>query len=207
MISHDDYRPNFRWMTGSIIWYFYSRPQTRRMCQDGVCGRMDENTVYTTCDSTQPAPSLVELLICTPGCWTSLNFSSRINAGGADGSPCRFYLKHAKSISTDRDTMQGASHISPACKLLPLIFPAYSRFCRNSAALWGRWRLTDRQLVSIKTSNNGEGWGGEGGVLSAATLEHRGADSLIHAIKALTAHVSVCMSLNAATQRCWPAEY
>lgn len=83
------------------------------------------------------------------GCLTSLNFSSRINAGGAEGSPCRFYLKRAKSISTDRDTMQGALHISLAYKLLPLIFPltvSSTEIARLSGAADG-WQ-TDRRYPS-----------------------------------------------------------
>lgn len=122
-------------------------------------------------------------------CLTSLNFSSRINAGGAEGSPCRFYLKHAKSISTDRDTMQGALHISLAYKLLPLIFPltvGSTEIARLSGAADG-WQ-TDRRYPSKLAIT-------EGG------CRQREADSLINAIKAFTAPVSVCVSVyvNAAT--------
>lgn len=93
-------------------------------------------TQHFTGDFIQLALSLAALLICTLAVWQSSICSRRINTSGADGSPYRYYVTHAKSISADRDTI----HVYYA--FFWCFFPFNFHCCRR----------TDRQEITIKPS-------------------------------------------------------
>lgn len=80
------------------FWHFCNSPRTHnRMCQDKVSGRIGGNIEYTTSRRWfHPASSEPRRIAhLHSGCLTGLNFSSKINAEGADERPCRYPLNPA----------------------------------------------------------------------------------------------------------------
>lgn len=103
-------------------------------------------------NSSSFALSPAALLICTLAVWQSSICSERINSGGADGSPYRYYATHAKSISADRDAKTGV-----LCYFLGSFLPLISALTLREIShfsLRSYIRLTDSQEISIKASTN-----------------------------------------------------
>lgn len=105
-------------------------------------------TQHFTGDFIQLALSFAALLICTLAVWQSSICSRRINIR-IDGSPYRYYVTRAKSISADRDQTQ--VRYASFGWFFPLMFALTLR-AKEHLSLRSYIRLTERLEISIKTS-------------------------------------------------------